>query len=107
MASGNLAATATAATDLRQAGGGQNGYAMPVREAGRTGLTPVPRPAPPREEAAPASPVAGAQGRNDDSRAATGSRPRLGDRMRAAGLAGSFGAEDPEPGQGGGDQRGG
>jgi histidine kinase/DNA gyrase B/HSP90-like ATPase len=106
MASGNLAATATAATGLRQAGGGENGYAMPVREAGRTGLAPVPRPAPPREEAAPASPVAGAQGRNDDSRAATGSRPRLGDRMRAARLAAAFGAQDQEAGQGG-DQRGG
>lgn len=107
MASGNLAATVTSATDLRQAGGGENGYAMPVREAGRTGLAPVPRPAPPREESAPASPAAGAQVRNDDSRAATGPRPRLGDRMRAAGLAAAFGAQDPEPGQGGGDQRGG
>ncbi|HET9968340.1 MAG TPA: hypothetical protein VFQ68_08890, partial [Streptosporangiaceae bacterium] len=107
MASGNLAATVTAATDLRQAGRGENGYAMPVREAGRTGLAPVPRPAPPREEAAPASPVAGAQVRNDDSRTATGPRPRLGDRMRAARLAAGFGAQDQAPGQGGGDQRGG
>jgi signal transduction histidine kinase len=104
MASGNLAATVTSATDLRQAGGGENGYAMPVREAGRTGLAPVPRPAPPREEPAPA---AGAQIRNDDSRTSTGPRPRLGDRMRAARLAASFGTQDPEPGQGGGDQRGG
>ncbi|HEX5299491.1 MAG TPA: nitrate- and nitrite sensing domain-containing protein, partial [Streptosporangiaceae bacterium] len=106
MASGNLAATVTAATGLRRAGGGENGYAMPVREAGRTGLAPIPRPAPPREDPAPASPVAGAPVRNDDSRTATGPRPRLGDRMRAARLAGGFGAQDQEPGQGG-DQRGG
>jgi signal transduction histidine kinase len=107
MASGNQAATVTAATDLRQAGVEENGYAMPVREVGRTGLAPVPRPALPREQPAPAGPVAGASVRNDDSRAATGPRPRLGDRMRAAGLAGSFGPRDPEPLRGSADQRGG
>jgi hypothetical protein len=106
MASGNQAATVTAATDLRQAGVGENGYAMPVREAGRTGLAPVPRPAPPREESAPAGPVAGASFRHDDSRTATGPRPRLGDRMRAVGFGAGFGPQDPEPAQGD-DQRGG
>jgi hypothetical protein len=104
MASGNQAATVTAATDLRQAGVGENGYAMPVREAGRTGLASVPRPAPPREEAASAG---GTSFRNDDSRTATGPRPRLGDRMRAAGLAAGLGSQDLGPAQPGGDQRGG
>ena len=107
MASGNQAATVTAATDLRQAGVEENGYPMPVREVGRTGLAPVPRPALPREEPAPAGPVAGASVRNDDFRAATGPRPRLGDRMRAAGLAAGLGPQDPEPLRGGADQRGG
>jgi signal transduction histidine kinase len=98
MASGNRSATVTSAADLRQAGAGENGYTMPVREAGRTGMAPVPRPALPREEPAPA---AGSSVRNDDPRTATGPRPRLGDRMRAARLGG-YGSQDQEP-----DQRGG
>jgi signal transduction histidine kinase len=110
MASGNQAATATVATDLRPAGVGENGHAMPMREAGRTGLAPVasvPRPALPREEPAPAAPAAGASVRNDDPRTATGPRPRLGDRMRAVGLGAGAVPRDPEPVQGGRDQRGG
>jgi hypothetical protein len=82
---------------------------MPMRETSRGGIAPVPRPAPPRASpglAEPARPaLADTPGRTEDPRATTGPRPRIGDRLRAAGLAAGSGPRDPEPGQGGGDQR--
>jgi signal transduction histidine kinase len=104
MATGNRATTAADRAGLRE-----TGYVLPMREAGRDGIAPAPRSAPPRENPDIAEPgrhtLADIPGRNEEPRATTGLRPRIGDRLRAAGLATGSGPQAPEPGQGGGDQR--
>jgi signal transduction histidine kinase len=110
-ASGNQAATAA---DNLKAGIRGTGYLKPMREVGRDAgigrdsIASAPEPAPPRENPDMADsgkhPLADALARNEEIRAATGARPRIGDRLRAAGLGVGSGPRDAEPGQGGGDE---